>query len=171
MLAPNGPELALATRLIVGCSDNIPWIVQRSGPGLLFFNERQRMAKRKSDADAEETSPGFEQSLEDLEAIVRRLEHGGGSLDEALDDYAHAIGLLKSCHQRLEEAQRKVELLSGVDADGNPITVTVEETEISLTQKQELRSERRTAVSSKPRGTASENRPPRRPDAGQEGLF
>ncbi len=78
------------------------------------------MAKRKSDADAEETTPGFEQSLEDLEAIVRRLEHGGGSLDEALDEYARAIGLLKSCHQRLEEAQRKVEMLSGVDAEGNP---------------------------------------------------
>lgn len=101
------------------------------------------MAKKKPQANADE--PDFEQSLEDLETIVRRLEQGGGALEEALDDYSVAITLLKSCHQRLEAAQRQVELLSGVDSQGNPITEPVREADASLAEKQQSRSQRRSA--------------------------
>ena len=122
------------------------------------------MAKKQptSEVDAPTDPPGFEQALENLEAIVRRLEHGGGTLAAALDDYSAAIGLLKHCHLHLEEAQRRVELLSGVDADGNPVTVEVQETEITLEQKQELRSDRRAAVSGRMRVQTSQTRGNRR---------
>ncbi|MCA9132104.1 MAG: exodeoxyribonuclease VII small subunit [Planctomycetales bacterium] len=113
------------------------------------------MAKKKT-ATAEDTQPTFEEALEELEAIVRRLEQGGGPLEQALSDYAQAIGLLKSCHQRLESAERRIEILSGVDAQGNPITQPLAESELSLEEKQKTRSQRRTA-STKGDGAAAED--------------
>ena len=98
--------------------------------------------------------PDFEESVEELEGIVRRLEQGGGPLEEALADYSNAIQLIKSCHTRLEQAERKVEILSGVDAQGNPVTQPISEMENTLLQKQGSRGERRSAAVSKPRSAA-----------------
>ena len=102
------------------------------------------MAKKKAAADTGE-EPSFEDALEELETIVRRLEQGGGPLEQALSDYSTAIELLKSCHGRLESAERRVEILSGVDAQGNPITRSVTENDSSLEEKQQARSGRRSA--------------------------
>ena len=67
---------------------------------------------------------------------------------EALGDYAQAIVLLRACHGRLEQAERKIEILSGVDANGTPIVREIDDEELSLEDKQEGRGQRRTA----PRG-------------------
>lgn len=83
--------------------------------------------------------------MEELETIVRRLEQGGGPLEQALGDYSNAIGLMKACHQRLEAAERRIEILSGVDAQGNPVTKQLAESEISLEEKQQSRAQRRSA--------------------------
>jgi exodeoxyribonuclease VII small subunit len=99
--------------------------------------------------------PTFEEALEELESIVRRLEQGGGALEVALTDYAAAIGLLKNCNQRLERAERRVEMLSGVDAQGNPLTRPVEESEASLLEKQQSRSGRRSAMTGPNSGEAT----------------
>lgn len=90
-----------------------------------------------------EESVDFESSLEELEVIVRRLEQGGGPLEQALADYAQAIVLLRACHGRLEHAERKIEILSGVDSSGNPVIRAVDDTELSLEDKQESRGARR----------------------------
>ena len=111
------------------------------------------MAKKRSSSDADAQSLGdsepqiaFEEAVEQLETIVRRLEQGGGPLDEALEDYATAIQLLKHCQRRLQLAERRVEVLSGVDAQGNPVTRPVADAEVSLQEKQQSRSDRRTAI-------------------------
>jgi exodeoxyribonuclease VII small subunit len=91
----------------------------------------------------------FEGSLQELETIVRRLEQGGGPLEQALGDYAQAIVLLKACHGRLEEAERTIEILSGVDANGTPIVRQIDDEELSLEDKHESRGQRRAV----PRGT------------------
>lgn len=85
----------------------------------------------------------FESSLAELETIVRRLEQGGGALEQALGDYAQAIELLRACHGRLEQAERKIEILSGIDANGSPILREVDDQELSLEDKQESRGQRR----------------------------
>lgn len=103
------------------------------------------MVKKK---EVELESIDFEGSLQELETIVRRLEQGGGPLEQALGDYAQAIVLLRACHGRLEQAERKIEILSGVDANGTPIVREIEDEELSLEDKQEGRGQRRTA----PRG-------------------
>ena len=78
------------------------------------------MAKKKSNPDTPETeSLSFEQSLADLEQIVRELEEGELTMDDALASYEAGIGRLKRCYQLLDAAEKKVELLIGVDADGN----------------------------------------------------
>lgn len=106
--------------------------------------------KRTTPTDGEE--PSFEEAMEELETLVRRLEQGGGALEQALCDYAAAIGLLKSCNGRLETAERRVEILSGIDAQGNPVTRPVAESDSSLEEKQQSRSGRRSAASAKDSG-------------------
>lgn len=63
----------------------------------------------------------FEESLGSLEALVAKLESGDLGLGESLEAYEQGIGQLKKCHQLLAAAERRVEILSGVDADGNPV--------------------------------------------------
>jgi exodeoxyribonuclease VII small subunit len=104
------------------------------------------MAKRKPAAEGENAG-SFEQSLEELEKIVSELESGKLGLAEALARYEQGVGHLKGCQQLLEHAERKIELLSGVDADGNPITQPFDEAEVeSLEAKAASRSQRRTTI-------------------------
>jgi exodeoxyribonuclease VII small subunit len=76
-------------------------------------------AKKASPADAAEP---FEASLAELEAIVADLEGGELGLSDALARYEEGVRRLKQCHAQLQAAERRIELLSGVDADGNPVT-------------------------------------------------
>lgn len=60
----------------------------------------------------------FEEALQELEAIVQRLEDGNLSLDESLALFEEGIKLSRLCAQRLDEAEKKVELLLK-DEDGS----------------------------------------------------
>ena len=51
----------------------------------------------------------FEQALERLEAVVKRLESGNATLDEALADYEEGIALVRLCNEQLDAAQLRVE--------------------------------------------------------------
>jgi len=66
--------------------------------------------------------PSFEETLERLEEIVHLLEEGEIGLDEALERYEEGVKLLRSSYDLLGRAERRIELLSGVDAEGNPIS-------------------------------------------------
>jgi exodeoxyribonuclease VII small subunit len=68
------------------------------------------------------TSPKFEDALKRLEEIVHALEDGNVGLNESLERYEEGVKLLRQSYELLERAERKIELLSGVDADGNPVT-------------------------------------------------
>ena len=104
------------------------------------------MAKKKV-TEREECVASFEESLEELEKIVAELESGKLGLSDALARYEEGVKHLKGCQQLLERAERKIELLSGVDADGNPMTQPFEETNIeALEAKAAARGQRRTAI-------------------------
>jgi exodeoxyribonuclease VII small subunit len=75
----------------------------------------------KSPAEKPSEGPRFEEALERLEAIVHRLEEGDLGLDEALKQYEEGVGLLRRSYELLKQAERRIEVLSGVDAEGNPI--------------------------------------------------
>jgi len=54
----------------------------------------------------------FEEALKKLENIVEDLEKGDLTLDEALKKYQEGIDLSRSCSARLENAKKKIDILS-----------------------------------------------------------
>ncbi|MGQ9509207.1 MAG: exodeoxyribonuclease VII small subunit [Thermodesulfobacteriota bacterium] len=53
----------------------------------------------------------FEDALKKLEKIVLRLEEGEIPLEESLKLFEEGIRLSRFCNQKLEEAEKKVEIL------------------------------------------------------------
>ena len=53
----------------------------------------------------------FEQAMQRLEEIMRSLEDGELTLDEALSSYDEAVKLVKVCSDRLTEAETRVKML------------------------------------------------------------
>lgn len=107
-------------------------------------------------------TPTFEDSLAKLETIVRQLEDGSLGLTESLARYEEGIKCLKRCHEALELVERRVELVTGVKADGTPVVAAFDEGELSLEEKAAARSRRRSKgesgvdeVKRKPKATES----------------
>jgi len=59
----------------------------------------------------------FEKALEKLEEIVRKMEEGELTLEESLKAFEEGIKLSRFCLTRLEEAERKVEVLLADEED------------------------------------------------------
>jgi len=68
----------------------------------------------------------FEESIVQLEKIVRTLDDGKTSLDESLANYEEGIRLLRHCTELLDNAKRRIEILHGVTEDGTPILEPVQ---------------------------------------------
>ncbi|MDA0831645.1 MAG: exodeoxyribonuclease VII small subunit [Planctomycetota bacterium] len=77
------------------------------------------MARKKEDVAADE--PSFEHSLEELQLIVKRLEEGEIGLELSLGEYERGIGLLRRCYQLLQNAEQRIEILTGFNDAGEPI--------------------------------------------------
>ncbi|MEP7185609.1 MAG: exodeoxyribonuclease VII small subunit [Rhodanobacter sp.] len=58
----------------------------------------------------------FEESLDELEQLVGRMEGGELSLDESLASFERGIGLFRHCQQSLQQAELRVKLLLDPDA-------------------------------------------------------
>jgi len=54
----------------------------------------------------------FESALAELETIVKTLEDGQLTLEQSLEKFERGIELSRYCHTRLEEAERRVEILT-----------------------------------------------------------
>jgi exodeoxyribonuclease VII small subunit len=63
----------------------------------------------------------FEESLLELERMVRELEDGRLGLEDALARYEQGVGLIKSCYQQLRQAEQRILMLTGVDDEQQPI--------------------------------------------------
>ncbi len=59
------------------------------------------MAKKKT----------FEESMKQLEQIVKELEDGDLPLEEALKKFEEGVALSKFCSQKLDETEKKVSIL------------------------------------------------------------
>ncbi len=62
------------------------------------------MAAKKKPVD-------FEQSLQQLEELVNRMEQGELSLEESLQAFETGIKLTRECQSRLTAAEQKVQVL------------------------------------------------------------
>jgi exodeoxyribonuclease VII small subunit len=58
------------------------------------------------------TIKDFEAALTELEAIVKRLEENDQTLEASLALYERGVQLSRFCHTRLEEAERRIEVLN-----------------------------------------------------------
>jgi exodeoxyribonuclease VII small subunit len=71
----------------------------------------------------------FEKAFQHLEKIVQRLESEELPLDESLQLFEEGIRLSRFCNQKLEEVEKKIELILA-DAKGQPRVEPFEETEL-----------------------------------------
>jgi len=53
----------------------------------------------------------FEQSLNELETLVEKMEQGDLSLEESLQHFERGVQLTRACQQALKAAEQKVEAL------------------------------------------------------------
>ena len=68
----------------------------------------------------EEQPRSFESSLEALEQIVHELESGDLPLEKSLELFEDGIRLSRQCQERLNQAERRIEVLLR-DNQGRPV--------------------------------------------------
>ncbi len=68
------------------------------------------------------SAPSFEKALEELQRIVTDLEDGKLELEQALNEYEQGVVFLKQCYGLLQKAEQRIQVLTGVDESGQPIT-------------------------------------------------
>jgi exodeoxyribonuclease VII small subunit len=72
---------------------------------------------------------GLEKSLEELEALVTRLESGELPLEQAIAEFERGSKLKLECQAALQEAEQKVEILlkKTATADPSPFAAATDE--------------------------------------------
>ena len=63
--------------------------------------------------------PVFEDALEELEAIVEKMEDGEPSLEESLKLFERGMDLTRRCQAALDDAEQRIRTLA--DTDSPPI--------------------------------------------------
>lgn len=74
---------------------------------------------------AEKKELSFEENLEKLETIVKKLETGETPLDDAIKDFEEAMKLAKTCDEKLKNAEEAITKI--VNTDGSLSDFKVEE--------------------------------------------
>lgn len=59
----------------------------------------------------------FEEAISRLEQIVEELEAGGLSLEESLEKFSEGVKLVKLCNQKLNRAEKKIEMVLKEDEE------------------------------------------------------
>ena len=75
--------------------------------------------------EIDEENISFEESLEQLEEIVNKLENGNVALDDAIEEFNKAMVLVKLCDDKLKSAEASIAKI--VEENGEIIDFNVEE--------------------------------------------
>ena len=59
----------------------------------------------------------FEMAISQLEEIISRMESGNAPLADALSDYENAVKLVRHCTEMLENAEKKLTVLTQEDQE------------------------------------------------------
>lgn len=76
-------------------------------------------------AEKKEKELSFEENLNKLEEIVKKLESGDVPLDNAIAEFTEAMKLAKVCDEKLKKAEEAITKL--VNKDGEVVDFKVEE--------------------------------------------
>jgi exodeoxyribonuclease VII small subunit len=79
---------------------------------------------------SEVRSKPFETQLSALEKVVRELERGDLPLEESLRLFEEGVRLSRECQERLNQAERRIEVLLR-DGEGRPILGAFDEEDAS----------------------------------------
>ena len=79
----------------------------------------------KNMSETKEKESSFEENLETLEAIVKKIENGEVPLDDAIKEFTKAMKLAKICDKKLKTAEEAITKL--VNQDGDIIDFKLEE--------------------------------------------
>ena len=69
----------------------------------------------------------FEEAMSKLEAIVKKMESGNSSLDDAINDYTEGMNLAKICGDKLNAATEKVNKILTENGEIEDFNANVEE--------------------------------------------
>ena len=62
-------------------------------------------------AKGKKEEPSFEAELKRLEEVLDALEHSDLPLEEAMRAFEEGVQLVRVCHKKLDEVEKRVELL------------------------------------------------------------
>ena len=104
--------------------------------------------------------------MTELGQIVASLENGQATLDESLAQFERGMSLLRTCHQKLDAAAQRIELVTQLDSDGPVETEEFDAT--STLQKSAI-----VAHDPSPSPPRTSRKPPREaePDEDDSGLL
>ena len=72
----------------------------------------------------------FEAAIGELESIVKKLEDGDLALEQSLALFERGVQLSRFCHARLEDAERRIEILNERgELKAAPVSLTVDDRE------------------------------------------
>ena len=83
------------------------------------------MTPKKSAGEPAKNEMSFEQALERLEKIVHDMEMGSLSLEAMMERFEEGQKLIRSCSTKLNEVERKIEIL--VKKDGETVAEPFEQ--------------------------------------------
>lgn len=76
-------------------------------------------------AEKKEKELSFEESLASLEELVKKLEVGDVALDDAIDEFNKAMKLVKTCDDKLKNAEEAISKL--VKENGDLVDFQIDE--------------------------------------------
>lgn len=68
-------------------------------------------AKKSQTKSGASQAPNFETAMQELEALVTRMEKGDRSLEDSLKDFERGVELTRQCQSALRDAEQKVQKL------------------------------------------------------------
>ena len=77
------------------------------------------MRRESHPVENQQKPPAFEDALEELEAIVEKMEDGEPSLEESLKLFERGMDLTRRCQAALDDAEQRIRTLA--DTDSPPI--------------------------------------------------
>ena len=116
----------------------------------------------------DDASQSFEGSLAQLQQIVNDLEEGQLGLEVSLSRFEEGIRLLRSCYRILEQAEQRIEILTGQDAAGNPVTGPFDSTATFEGGEKPAKKPGRRRAGAKPESSPGEEPPAREAENREE---
>ena len=68
-------------------------------------------------AQSESSNFNLEQAIQELEAVVERMEQGDLPLEESLQQFQRGVELTRACQKALKQAEQRVQILMDQNGD------------------------------------------------------